>query len=60
MQAMLRDHVQDVAEFRRESKMAKDQDLRSFASNTLPNLEDDLRMAKETASKVSGETARNR
>lgn len=60
MQAMVRDHVQDVAEFRKESKMARDADVRSFASNTLPTLEEHLRLAKETASKVTGESAQNR
>lgn len=57
MQAMVKDHVQDVAEFRKESKAAKDQDVRSFASTTLPTLEDHLRLAKETEAKVSGERA---
>jgi putative membrane protein len=57
MQAMVKDHNEDVAEFRKESKMAKDTDVRSFASTTLPTLEDHLRIAKETASKVSSESA---
>jgi len=57
MQAMVKDHNEDVAEFRKESKVAKDADVRSFASMTLPTLEDHLRMAKETASKVSGQSA---
>jgi putative membrane protein len=57
MQAMVRDHNMDVADFRKESKMAKDPDVRSFASMTLPTLEEHLRMAKDGASKVSHETA---
>lgn len=61
MGAMVKDHEEDVAEFRKESQAAKDTDLRNFASQTLPTLEDHLRMARDTASKVgvtTGTTAR--
>ena len=57
MKAMVKDHDEDVAEFRKESKVARDTDVRSFASTTLPTLEDHLRIAKETESKVSSESA---
>jgi putative membrane protein len=52
MRAMIKDHVEDVAEFRKESKAAHDPDVRSFASGTLPTLEDHLRMAKQVGSQV--------
>jgi putative membrane protein len=52
MQAMIKDHNMDVAEFRKETKAAKDPDVKSFATSTLPTLEDHLRMAKEAGSKV--------
>jgi putative membrane protein len=52
MANMVRDHQQDVAEFRRESKMAKDPDVKSFASQTLPTLEDHLKEARSIAPKV--------
>ncbi len=52
MRTMIRDHNMDIAEFRKESKMAKDPDVRSFASSTLPTLEDHLRMAKKAGSEV--------
>jgi putative membrane protein len=58
MQAMVKDHNEDVAEFRKESKMAKDSDVQSFASMTLPTLEDHLRMAKDTASKLGASAQR--
>jgi putative membrane protein len=51
MRAMVKDHEQDVAEFRRESQSAKDPEVREFVSKTLPTLEEHLRMAKDTASK---------
>jgi putative membrane protein len=38
--AMVNDHMQDVAEFQRESATAQDPAVRSFASNTLPTLQD--------------------
>ncbi|MCU1297412.1 MAG: outer membrane protein, partial [Acidobacteriaceae bacterium] len=40
MSDMVKDHQQDVAEFRKESKMAKDPEVKSFASQTLPVIED--------------------
>jgi putative membrane protein len=52
MANMVRDHQQDVAEFRRESKMAKDPDVKSFAAQTLPTLEDHLKEARSIAPKV--------
>jgi len=45
--AMVRDHVEDVAEFRKESKTAQDADIKSFAATTLPTLEHHLQMAQD-------------
>jgi putative membrane protein len=50
MQAMIKDHEEDVAEFRRESQSAKDPDIREFTSKTLPTLEEHLRLARNTGS----------
>ena len=52
MRAMIKDHEEDVSEFRRESQNAKDPDVRDFASKTLPTLEEHLRIAKDTGSQV--------
>ncbi|MGH9528695.1 MAG: DUF4142 domain-containing protein [Terriglobales bacterium] len=46
MNDMVKDHIQDVAEFNRESKMAKDPDVKNFASQTLPTLQDHLKDAR--------------
>ena len=43
---MVRDHTQDVSEFRTESKTAKDSSVKNFAQQTLPTLEDHLKEAK--------------
>jgi putative membrane protein len=51
MADMVRDHKKDVAAFRRESKMAKDSDLKNFAAETLPTLEDHLKQAQSIAPK---------
>lgn len=45
---MVKDHVEDVAQFRKESKTAKDADMKSFASTTLPTLEHHLKMAQDS------------
>jgi putative membrane protein len=52
MRDMVMDHQQDVAAFTRESKTGKDPDLKAWAGKTLPTLQDHLKMAKDTASKV--------
>ncbi len=49
---MVTDHKQDVAEFKKEAKSGKDADVKSWAGTTLPTLEDHLKMAQETNSKL--------
>ncbi len=53
MHDMVLDHTKDVSEFRTESKTAKDPDVKNFASQTLPTLEDHLKEAKSIAPKTS-------
>ena len=45
--AMVKDHQEDVSEFRKVSRSAKDADIKSFASKTLPTLEHHLKMAQQ-------------
>jgi putative membrane protein len=52
MQDMVKDHKTDVAEFQKEANSGRNADLKSFASETLPTLQEHLRMAQETAAKV--------
>ncbi len=47
MQEMLKDHRKDVNEFRTESKTGKDADVKAWAAQTLPTLEDHLKMAQD-------------
>jgi putative membrane protein len=54
---MVKDHKQDVAEFQRESKSAHDDDLKSFASQTLPTLQDHLKQIQNLASTHHPETS---
>jgi|HubBroStandDraft_3_1064219.scaffolds.fasta_scaffold01404_2 putative membrane protein len=58
MKEMLKDHQKDVAEFRKEAKRAAaDADVKSFASDTLPTLEEHLKMAQDVSKKVGVSTA---
>jgi putative membrane protein len=57
MNDMVKDHTKDVSEFKKESTTAKDPDIKSFASQTLPTLEDHLKEARQIAPKVKQETA---
>lgn len=50
MQDMVTDHKKDVAEFQRESKVAHDPELKSWAGQTLPTLQSHL----QEAEKISG------
>ena len=50
MQDMVKDHTQDVSEFKKASQTAKDSDLKNWASQTLPTLEDHLKTAKSVSS----------
>jgi putative membrane protein len=54
MDQMVKDHKKVVAEFDRVSKGAKDSDVKSFASSTLPTLQDHLKMAQDLDSTVGG------
>lgn len=56
MSDMVKDHETDVKEFEHESTKGKDPDLKAFAGKTLPTLQDHLKMARETHSKLSGGT----
>lgn len=53
MRDMVTDHTKDVTEFRTEAKAAKDQDVKNFATQTLPTLEDHLKQAKSLAPQMS-------
>jgi putative membrane protein len=49
MSDMVKDHTQDVADFKLESSSGTDPDVKNFAVTTLPTLQDHLRQAKEIA-----------
>jgi putative membrane protein len=51
MKDMVKDHQKDVAEFERESKMAKDPAVKRFAEQTLPTLKEHLQEAQKLAPK---------
>jgi putative membrane protein len=52
MSDMVKDHTQDVADFRHESASGTDSDIKDFAAKTLPTIQDHLRQAKEIAPSV--------
>lgn len=49
MKDMVKDHKKDVGDFRRESKSAQDPEVKKFAAQTLPTLEDHLKQAESVA-----------
>jgi putative membrane protein len=54
---MVKDHQTDVAAFQKEANGGKSDSLKSFASETLPTLQDHLKEAKQMMSSVSGTRA---
>ena len=49
---MVADHRKDVAEFQREANSGKDADVKGFASQTLPTLQEHLKLAEDIHGKV--------
>ncbi|HVZ24304.1 MAG TPA: DUF4142 domain-containing protein, partial [Vicinamibacterales bacterium] len=52
MRDMVQDHKEDVAKFKHESTAAHNPDLKAWAGQTLPTLQDHLKLAQDTAAKV--------
>ena len=52
MKAMVTDHKMDIAEFQKEASSGEDQTLKTFASSTLPTLQEHLHMAEQSESSV--------
>ena len=50
---MVRDHETDVALFQREAKSGKNESIKTFASETLPTLQDHLKQARQMEQSVS-------
>jgi len=57
MDAMVKDHKEDIAEFQKESDSGKDQSVKQFATDTLPTLREHLQMAERAASAVGVKTS---
>jgi putative membrane protein len=60
MAEMVKDHQKTVALFQREATGGKDPDLRSWASKTVPHLQEHLRMAQDIAGRVGAKTTASR
>ncbi len=52
MREMVDDHKKTLEEFQHQADNAQDPDVRSFAVNSLPNLQDHLRQAQEVMSSL--------
>jgi putative membrane protein len=54
MNAMVNDHVKDVNEFKKEANAGRDSQVKSFASSTLPTLEEHLQHARQARTATTG------
>lgn len=50
IKGMIKDHEEDIAEFKKEAASGQDPDARAFARDTLPTLETHLKKIKSVAS----------
>jgi putative membrane protein len=53
MREMVKDHQHDVADFQKEADHGTNTNLKTWASTTLPTLQEHLRLAQETENAVS-------
>jgi putative membrane protein len=54
MNEIVNDHREHIAEFKREANSGNNQQVKQFASKTLPTLEEHLRQAEQTLQSVGG------
>ena len=54
MSAMVKDHEKDVSEFRKAARSGGSSEVKSFAQNTLPTLEEHLKLARDVEKEVGG------
>ncbi len=54
MRSMVDDHTKDVADFQREAQQGRDPAVRGWAAQTLPVLQEHLRLAQTIESRVAG------
>ena len=54
LQAQLQDHQRDIQYFQRETKSLKDPQLKSYAQQTLPVLQQHLQLVQQTKNQVVG------
>lgn len=52
MKEMVKDHKDDVKAFGNEAKKGKDPDIKAFAANTLPVLQEHLKLAQDIQKKL--------
>lgn len=50
--AMIKDHNEDIAEFRHQANSGTDPDIKAWAAKTLPTLEEHLKMAQDIAKQL--------
>jgi len=56
--AMIKDHREDIAEFEKEAKSGQNAKIKQFAMDTLPTLRDHLKMAETASSEVKKSSPR--
>ncbi len=54
MDAMVKDHKEDIENFKKASKNADNEEVREWAKKTVPKLQEHLRLAEQTQKNVEG------
>lgn len=56
MKSMVSDHQKDVKDFQKEQNAARDSDLKAFVTNTLPTLQEHLKLAQSDQAAVKSQS----
>jgi putative membrane protein len=57
MRQTVKEHERDVENYRQQARSAKDEEVKEYAQNTLPTLEDHLSRARQVSESIGVETA---
>ncbi len=57
MKQTVKEHQKDVEHYRQQARSAKDQEVKEYAQNTLPTLEQHLDRARQVSESIGAETA---
>ena len=56
----VRDHEKDISKYRKEAKNGKNEEVKQYAAETLPTLEEHLKLARDLSSAQGSKSAKGK